>query len=422
MRYYTTNQISENISETPEGFLLCKEVAITRTGYLEYLNEETPSITGGRTGTVLVSRDEEELFAEETIASFEGKPVTIGHPNDFVTPDNWKELSVGVVQNVRRGNGVASDKLIAELLITDARAISMVKSGLREVSCGYDVECAEIGDGRGKQFNIRGNHVALVDKGRAGPTCAIHDNHKEVSMYKKLTEKLKSSISKTIDQALEVAGVIEDENKDMASESKDMQTAMMERIEALDARIAKLEGIKDICEPEEDKESKIGDNATVTPDAVEGDNIEAMLSKIEESILQVRQMVGGNNSAIQEDVADGTVAIDAETISRAEILAPNIARDKDIMRNALKAAYATVDGRSVIDTLNAGHAVTLDSGDDLTTIFIAASELLKVKRSNTLVDSKTFDASNNPLKGGGNMTADKLNEMHAKFWAKKAAL
>ena len=175
MMYYITEQLSEHIGETPEGFLLCKDVPLTRTGVFEYTASEVP-VEASFDGTVKIQRDEDEVFAENTIASFEGKPVTINHPEGMVTPENWSELAHGVVQNVRRGDGEQADLLLGDILITTEKGIELVKSGLREVSCGYDAQYEQIEKGKGKQREIIGNHVALVTKGRAGSRCTIQDS------------------------------------------------------------------------------------------------------------------------------------------------------------------------------------------------------------------------------------------------------
>ena len=175
MMYYITEQLSEHIGETPEGFLLCSSVPLTRTGVFEYTSSEVP-IEASFDGTVKIQRDEDEVFAENTIASFEGKPVTINHPEGMVTPENWSELAHGIVQNVRRGQGEMSDLLLGDLLITTEKGIELVKSGLREVSCGYDAQYEQIEKGKGRQKEIIGNHIALVTKGRAGSRCTIQDN------------------------------------------------------------------------------------------------------------------------------------------------------------------------------------------------------------------------------------------------------
>lgn len=173
MRFYTVEQLSPKISETPEGFLLCESVPVARTGEMTYKAGEVPVKDKG--GVVTIKRTEDVVFDDVTIRSFEGKPVTLDHPDDFVTPENWTELAHGTVQNVRRGTGEQDDLLLADLLITTAKAIELVKSGLREVSCGYDADYAELEEGLGEQKNIIGNHIALVDKGRAGSRCAIGD-------------------------------------------------------------------------------------------------------------------------------------------------------------------------------------------------------------------------------------------------------
>ncbi|WP_413206725.1 DUF2213 domain-containing protein [Rhodospirillum sp. A1_3_36] len=169
-----STRLSDRISETPEGYLLCEGVALARTGDLEYLPEEVP-VTPGDGDTILIERGEADLFDKATMASFEGRPLTDGHPDDDVTPETWRELACGVVQNVRRGQGPEADLLLADLLVTDADAIKAVNGGLRELSCGYDAEYIEIAPGRGRQTHLRGNHVALVSEGRCGPRCAIRD-------------------------------------------------------------------------------------------------------------------------------------------------------------------------------------------------------------------------------------------------------
>lgn len=177
MRIRTTAKLSEHLETTPEGYLLCREAALGRTGVMRYLPEEvSDEITDGFAGKeVLIYRDEDEVFAPEALASFEGKPLTLDHPDGNVAPENWAELARGIVSNVRRGAGANSDLVLADILVTDAEAIAAIEDGLRELSCGYDAELEPIRPGVGRQTHIRGNHVALVDHGRAGGRCKIKD-------------------------------------------------------------------------------------------------------------------------------------------------------------------------------------------------------------------------------------------------------
>lgn len=180
-RWFAPERLSARQHMTPEGFLLCEAVPIARTGTLVYdeselVNDDGPLVEGGTGGLVVIERNPDQVFRAETIASFEGKPVTLSHPDDFVSPSNWRELSMGITLNVRQGDDIESDLMLADLLITDSGAIEEVRSGLRQVSCGYDAEYEQLAVGRGRQTNIVGNHVALVERGRCGPRCAIGDS------------------------------------------------------------------------------------------------------------------------------------------------------------------------------------------------------------------------------------------------------
>lgn len=174
-RFYTTEKISENIEKTPEGFLICHNVPITRVGSFEYRDGEVP-IMADAYGRIVIKRTADEVFNEDTIASFEGKPITIDHPEDFVDPENWAILSNGHSSNVRKGDGAQADLLIADLLITTKAGIDWYDNGGREISCGYDAEYDEIKPGVGRQYKIVGNHIALVERGRAGKRCSIRDS------------------------------------------------------------------------------------------------------------------------------------------------------------------------------------------------------------------------------------------------------
>ena len=177
MVYFGT-RLSENISlREPEGYLLCLNVPVARTGTQEYLPEELGLPPGGM---VPVFRPEEEVFAPACVASFEGMPLTDGHPaaEEGVNAENIRYLQKGHAHNVRRGGGAESDLLLADLIVTDPELIREIRNGKREISCGYNyVLCEE--DGRYVQREIRGNHVAVVDAGRAGPRVSIRDGKKE---------------------------------------------------------------------------------------------------------------------------------------------------------------------------------------------------------------------------------------------------
>jgi len=170
MLAYYGHELSPNQTETAEGYLICRNVPIARTGKQQYLASEISS--DGDPGQIVeVDRRPEDVFEEAALASFEGKPVTDGHPPENVGPENFSAYARGHVQNVRR----EGEHIVADLYINDPVLASQVRSRVkREVSCGY--LCVYTPDGTGyRQTHIRGNHVAVVPRGRAGREIAIQD-------------------------------------------------------------------------------------------------------------------------------------------------------------------------------------------------------------------------------------------------------
>ena len=194
MHYYGT-RLSENISRRePEGYLLCLNVPVARTGVQDYLPEELGLSPGS--SFVSVYRPEEEVFSPETVASFEGMPVTNDHPPEGVDVSNIRALQKGHAHNVRRGSGEESDLLLADLIITDPGLIRLIlDEGKREISCGYTYELHEE-NGQYIQRKIRGNHVAVVDAGRAGPRVSIKDS--KAKEPERRTSVMKKSLSKIL--------------------------------------------------------------------------------------------------------------------------------------------------------------------------------------------------------------------------------
>lgn len=188
---YYGDSLSKNIVETTEGYLICKNVPIGRTGTMKYSGAEL-SLMDAPDTVFDVYRDEKEVFDIATLASFEGKPVTDGHPTVDVGPHNYSQYAKGHVQNVRRKD----DKIVADLVITDPILIDKVKNKtMREVSSGYN--CVYLNNaGRITQNEIRGNHVAVVSEGRAGPSVSIQDQKPE---FEKSTnvERRKPRMGKT---------------------------------------------------------------------------------------------------------------------------------------------------------------------------------------------------------------------------------
>ena len=185
---YFGSRISDHILKTPEGFLICKDVPIARTGTQKYRGCEFGGPVAD--GIYNVQRPEAEVFDRAAVASFEGKPVCDEHPEEDVTPDNYGRYMKGVCRDVRRGDGDLSNCLVADLVIYDADLINKIEAGKREISRGYDCLWNPTSDSSYDQLEIRGNHVAVVDRGRAGHKVAIRDTADDEKGGKKMSKSL----------------------------------------------------------------------------------------------------------------------------------------------------------------------------------------------------------------------------------------
>lgn len=185
---YFGSRISDHILKTPEGFLICKDVPIACTGTQQYRGCEFGGPVAA--GIYNVQRPEAEVFDRAAVASFEGKPVCDEHPEEDVTPDNYGRYMKGVCRDVRRGDGDLSNCLVADLVIYDADLINKIEAGKREISCGYDCLWNPTSDSSYDQLEIRGNHVAVVDKGRAGHKVAIRDTADDKKGGTKMSKSL----------------------------------------------------------------------------------------------------------------------------------------------------------------------------------------------------------------------------------------
>lgn len=189
---YFASRLSKNISvREPEGYLICLNVPIARTGTQQYSSDECGMDSDEM---VNVQREETEVFSNATMASFEGMPVTDDHPNNEVTADNAKYLTCGHAQNIRRGEDGEQDLLIADLIITDPELIRKIQSGKREVSCGYNFKLTYENDAY-YQRDIRGNHIAIVGSGRAGSRVSIKDSAESARNERSNHMKPKKAVS-----------------------------------------------------------------------------------------------------------------------------------------------------------------------------------------------------------------------------------
>ena len=157
------------------GFL-CVPGRVARTGIQEYLAGEL-GLDGNPLRIVKVFRPEEEVFDQASLDSYSGADITIEHPSGFVDSKTYSNISKGTTLNAVRDG----DFVQAKLIIKSSDAIKAVESGKVQLSAGYGAVYDKAPVGAAYEYiqrNIRINHVALVDRARAGNQARLFDaNH-----------------------------------------------------------------------------------------------------------------------------------------------------------------------------------------------------------------------------------------------------
>ncbi|WP_416778186.1 DUF2213 domain-containing protein [Xenorhabdus budapestensis] len=413
MKYFFTTQLGETRYEMADGSLLCKDVPIARTGTQTYLPEEI-GLEGGSDGLVTVHRMEDEVFSTATMASFEGVAVTLGHPEDadgnivFVNPSNFSELAHGHIQNVRRGTGDKADLLIADALIKRQEAIDAVKAGITEVSCGYDAQYKQISPGKGKQYQITGNHLAIVDKGRAGSRCSIGDaapttKKGKTSMkdwLKQVANALKTkddnTLAKLADNAPELPS---DGMSSIPGVTINMNTPAQATALPTAERTTTDDTLK--------KENPTGDDSIPEWGKALIDKVEALSNKTGDNNPGDPDKKTGGEDEEEDRKVTGDAAYRRNIIADAEIICPGFkpTGDKGLKRQVLNHAIRTGDSLKTFGVSDFAKApkATVDA------IFTAAVALNKAKNH---IQSPTPTRDN----AARYSTPAELNKKYAEFW------
>lgn len=354
---------------TADGYLVA-EARCVRTGIQLYAGDEVgkPDMA-----TVRVYRPEAEVFADAALQSFTHAPVTINHPKDMVTADNWKDLAVGEVSTAAKRDG---EWVMLPLILKDAAAIAAVEGGKRELSAGYvcsldwtpgKTPAGEAYDAI--QTDIKINHLALVDRARAGSKARIGDGAWGATPMDEATpEKDPPMTLKTVtvdgipvevtDQGATVIATLQQRLADAGKKASDAEAAHAAAIAAKDADLAKkdaeIDGLK----------GKVLDQSAVDKLVADRANLVAVAGKIAPAV----KTEGLTDADIKKAVVTaklGDAAVkdkaDAYIDARFDILAEDAAKttDADPFRAAVQNGIKT----SVGDAQAANDALSKSVGD-----------------------------------------------------------
>jgi len=139
------------------------------------------------------------------------------------------------------------------LVLTAKEAIDALEAGTQELSAGYLCDIEDV-DGKFYQRNIRANHIAIVEKGRAGASCRISDEAIEVADEEILksvdveTVEVEVAEVETVEVVLadvQEALVTKEEELKVALEDAATQTSLVDELKkAVEASDVALESVK----------------------------------------------------------------------------------------------------------------------------------------------------------------------------------
>lgn len=259
---FDTAQINRLTKDPNTGFLHAKDVPIARVGVFPYRTVNDDVVMEAKLPT--------ELLSDSTVESANSKPITDGHPSELVTAENSKALMKGFTAENAHVDG---DMVKVDMTITDADLIKEIGDGKEELSIGFKTEVVPVqGEYQGVHYdsvqkNIQINHVAVVDKGRAGHSVRITGDSAEMVLKDKgesmeTTKVMLDGANVTV--ALADADQVAKSNTDLASLKKQLADAQA-KVKDLQAQIEEAQGKADKA----DKLKKQADEAQAKADAAD---------------------------------------------------------------------------------------------------------------------------------------------------------
>ena len=305
--------MTEKFTDTEEGFLRGRAI-VTNIGVFSYLDDS------GNVRREL--RLPEEVFARESIESLKMKPITNTHPTEKVTSDNLDKYQKGFC-----GDSVEQDAfaMSVPITITDKETIKEIKEGKRSLSCGYEADIEyKSGNWMGVHYdaiqrNIRYNHIAIVDSGRAGDLAKIRMDNSSVGRQN--TEKkengmeLKKLVLDGVEYSAEakVIETIHNLKSDVADKEKLIKDATDEKsrlnaekdaIQAkLDEAINKVEELKKLQLDDSKIQEAIKERLSVMDSAKElGADVTADMSVVEMKKTTIAKVLPKLDLADKDDI------------------------------------------------------------------------------------------------------------------------
>lgn len=292
---YDTAPINKIEQDANTGFIHVNNVPIARVGVFPYLKAD---------GSIeMEAKLPAELLADTTVKSADNKPVTDDHPEEFVNQSNAKKYMKGFTASNAH---VDNDTLRVDMTITDADLINEINQGKQELSIGFETEIVpQKGEYKGSvydsvQKNIQINHVAVVERGRAGHSVRlVGDSAEMVDEDIKKGNQMETTKVRLGDSDITVA--ISDADKLIKLDADNSEKE--KKIADLKAKIADYKKQLDELQGDADSSKKNEEEAKAEKDALEkqlekykkkyeGDGLDQAIDSKINLIEQVKPYVG----------------------------------------------------------------------------------------------------------------------------------
>lgn len=353
-----------------DGYLVA-DARIARTGIQTYLGVEVgkPDMS-----VVKVYRPGSEVFADETLKSAAHRPVTNDHPATPVTSENWRQHAVGQTGDEVTGEGIF---IRVPLMVSDEASIQDIENGKQELSAGYtcdlDFTAGTTPSGEAYdaiQKNIRINHVAIVQRGRAGKQVRIGDGAIAWGVAPVITDtnlkQEKTMTLKTVtvdgipievtDQGATVIATLQGRLADAGTKLSDAEKAHAKALADKDGELAKKDAEIDALK------AKVVDGAALDKLV----QARADLITVAKAIAKDVKTDGLTDAAIRKAVVAaklGDEAIkdkaDAYIDARFDILAEDANKTADPFRAVVQNGIQSNDGAGEASKAYAGHITNL---------------------------------------------------------------